>query len=163
MLAGYDEREGIYRSKISMFRSRDVKFNEQLFVTKENKSEVIEEEFNNSTNLMSDTEDQIEDQVEDQVDEKTDDQVDDQVGDHVDDQIETQNENQDIIREPRRSSRIRKPVDRLEVNPKNKIYLTNDLESDLSDPQDINETLRSLNREKWKQAIQLELESIRKK
>ena len=94
--------------------------------------------------------------------EKTDDQVDDQVGDHVDDQIETQNENQDIIREPRRSSRIRKPVDRLEVNPKNKIYLTNDLESDLSDPQDINETLRSLNREKWKQAIQLELESIRK-
>ena len=72
VLAGYDERKGIYwiynRSKRSMFRSRDVKFNEQLFVTKENKSEVIEEEFNNSTNLMSDTEDQIEDQVEDQVD-----------------------------------------------------------------------------------------------
>ena len=72
MLADYDERERIYwtynKSKGSMLRSRDVKFNEQLFVTKESINEVIEEEFHISTNLMSDTEDQIEDQVEDQVD-----------------------------------------------------------------------------------------------
>ena len=98
-----------------------------MFVTNENINEVIEEEFHISTNLRSATEYQNEDQVEDQVDDQT------------DDQIETQIENQDIIREPRRSSRIRKPVDRLQVNLNNKIYLTNDLESDLNDPQDINE------------------------
>ena len=69
---------------------------------------------------MSDTEDQIEDQVEYQIV--------DQVNDPIEDKFMIRLM---IIREPWRSFRIRKPVDRLEVNSNNRFYLIYNLESDL--------------------------------
>ncbi len=58
-------------------------------------------------------------------------------------QIGNQNENQI---ETRKSNRNKKPIEKLVVNPKNKIYLTYDLESDLSDPQNKSEALNSRNK-----------------
>lgn len=185
VMAGYDERDGIYwiynKSKRTMFRSRDVKFNERM-------------DFEEVGHSMEDfeTNEWFEMTCHNEEEPNQDTQIDHDV--HQNDQFEAiNNENENILLEEnpqsiedvgtdqieenseeitpvetntvtirksniRKSSRSTKPPDRLVVLPENKTYIIN--EETLSDPKTIKEALNRPDSKKWNEAIQSELDSI---
>ncbi len=181
VMAGYDDKVGIYwiynKSKRTLFRSRDVTFNEEMAVQDETQLDQLakdsEEWLSISSEIFSNEEENpsvearveavVEPEAEPAVDseEETDEENIDQGGDSI--EID-HNSLQPPVPAPRRSSRESKIPERLEVDPTKKVYLFNDLESiegELDDPQTIKAALNGPNKENWKKAIQSELESIK--
>ena len=170
-MAGYDESDGIYwiynKSNRSMFRCRDVKFNEQSmnnpvfemttelskFNIDDNASEHTIEDNSNNNILETNLDELIlTDIIEDAETESN---------DNDEPSIQQNDENTIEDQSIRRSNRITKAPNRITIDPKSKAYLTNQTNDDLCDPKDINEALNGPNCSKWKQAIQSELESIK--
>ena len=171
IMAGYDESDGIYwiynKSNRSMFRCRDVKFNEQSmnnpvfemttelskFNIDDNASEHTIEDNSNNNILETNLDELIlTDMIENAETESND-----------NDESSIQQNDENTIEDQliRRSNRITKAPNRITIDPKSKAYLTNQTNDDLCDPKDINEALNGPNCSKWKQAIQSELESIK--
>lgn len=186
VLVGYDNSDGIYwifnKSTKSIFRSRDVTFNEQMFIENfstfdkndtsnqqldelsiendddkdqeilDNVQEVVSGEFENDTEVHNDSE------VHNDTEEQNEDQYEDanQNSNELKNEIEIEKDD-----DTRKSNRIKKQPERLVVDPNLKSYVIDAVEGELNDPQNINEALTSPNADKWKQAIKSELDSMK--
>ena len=157
VLIGYDDSDGIYwifnKSTRSIFRSRDVTFDEKLpnelnlssveFVESETE---IESENENKSEIEHESEIEIENEPENTSETQFD--TDENLSEFI-------GSNQLI----RRSSRAKMTPDRLQVNPERKTYVVK--MDDITEPKNISQALNGPNKQKkWLESIESELNSI---
>ena len=164
VMAVYDESEGIYwvfnKSNRSMFRSRDLKFNEQMISKNENLHENLESDFFEiSYNLLNESEVVSERGINASELVGNDGLIDDEIGtDSEEDNINLKNneisnleelnseENQDpliipvpIITESRKYTRVKKQTQFLNIDPTKKTYIVKGTEKEPCDFQEVND------------------------
>ncbi len=174
IMIGYDDHPSIYwlynKSKRTVFRSRDVKFNENINYNDSYEMHSIDNDdwFENDELIQSDNETVTFEKTAEEEDNENHHAIITTDSDSIPieetygpiEMTETENSNipTAIIRS---SSRNRNKVEKLQVDPKKKIYMMNNIGVyGLSDPKTIKEALSRPDRDQWKQAIESELKSI---